>query len=60
MQFIDSLKNCQPPSPVWEKVPAEQGDEGLTFALRTSSVAFGDTFSFKEKEVGCLALVSVS
>ena len=25
-------------------------DEGLAYAFRTSSVAFGDTFSFKEKE----------
>jgi len=33
-----------------EKVPAEQGDEGLTFAIRTSSVGFADTFSLKEKE----------
>ena len=32
-----------------EKVPAEQGDEGLMFAARTSSVASRDTFSSKEK-----------
>jgi len=33
-----------------EKVPAEQGDEGVIAAIRTSSVAFGDTFSLKEKD----------
>ncbi len=38
------------PSPGREKVPAKQGDEGLAATLKTSSVAFGDTFSFKEKE----------
>jgi len=38
------------PSPKWEKVPAEQRDEGLTTAARTSSVASRDPFSFKEKE----------
>ena len=37
------------PSPGREKVPAERGDEGLALDIRTSSVAFGDTFSFKEK-----------
>jgi hypothetical protein len=33
-----------------EKVPANQGDEGLTISLKTSSGRSATTFSFKEKE----------
>jgi hypothetical protein len=44
------MESALAPSPVREKVAAEQPDEGLTATIRTSSVAYGDTFSFKEKE----------
>ncbi len=38
------------PSPGWEKVPAEQGDEGLMVTVRPSSDCSAITFSLREKE----------
>jgi hypothetical protein len=43
--FSFKEKGEKRPSPVREKVVAEQPDEGLTVAARTSSVCFADTFS---------------
>jgi hypothetical protein len=37
-------------SPGWEKVPAEQGDEGLMVTVRPSSDCSAITFSLREKE----------